>query len=235
LRNRALCYQDRVVSLSIIVPTLEAERTLARTLDSLAAGLAIEVIVADGGSRDRTGALAQARGARVIRCERGRGSQLAAGADAATGEWLLFLHADTELALGWSAAAGRFMADPKNLHRAAVFRFRLDDAAPAARRLEALVAWRCRVLALPYGDQGLLVSRAFYDALGGYRKLPLMEDVDLVRRIGRSRLTLLEATATSSAARYRRGGYLRRPLRNLLCLALYFAGLSPRWIARLYG
>ncbi|HEX9836648.1 MAG TPA: glycosyl transferase family 2, partial [Alphaproteobacteria bacterium] len=77
--------------------------------------------------------------------------------------------------------------------------------------------------------------RAFYDALGGYRKLPLMEDVDLVRRIGRSRLTLLEATATSSAARYRRGGYLRRPLRNLFCLALYFAGLSPRWIARLYG
>jgi rSAM/selenodomain-associated transferase 2 len=193
------------------------------------------VNVADGGSRDRTAELARARGARVIACERGRGTQLAAGAAAATGDWLLFLHADTELALGGSAAAGRFMADSANLHRAAAFRFRLDDAAPAARRLEMLVAWRNRVLALPYGDQGLLISRAFYDALGGYRRVPLMEDVDLVRRIGRSRLTLLDATATSSAARFRRGGYVRRPLRNVVCLALYFAGLPPRWIARLYG
>jgi rSAM/selenodomain-associated transferase 2 len=230
-----VCYQDRVVSLSIVVPTLNAERTLARTLDSLATRPGIEVIVADGGSQDRTVELARARGARVIACEKGRGTQLAAGADAATGEWLLFLHGDTELALGWSAAVGRFIADPKNLHRAAVFRFRLDDAAPAARRLEALVAWRCRVLALPYGDQGLIISRAFYDSLGGYPTVPLMEDIDLVRRIGRSRLTLLDATATSSAARYRRGGYIRRPLRNVLCLALYFAGLPPRWIARLYG
>jgi rSAM/selenodomain-associated transferase 2 len=235
LSGPALCYQEWVVSLSIVVPTLDAERTLARTLDSLASGAGIEVVVADGGSRDRTAEIARTRGARVISCERGRGTQLARGADAATGEWLLFLHADTELALGWSAAVGRFMADPGNLHRAAAFRFRLDDPTSAARRLEALVAWRCRVLALPYGDQGLLISRTFFDALGGYREVPLMEDVDLVRRIGRHRLTLLDAAATSSAMRYRRGGYVRRPAQNIFCLALYFAGVPPRWIARLYG
>ncbi|HYU13525.1 MAG TPA: glycosyl transferase family 2, partial [Stellaceae bacterium] len=101
--------------------------------------------------------------------------------------------------------------------------------------LERLVAWRCRVLALPYGDQGLLISRQLYDAVGGFAAIPLMEDVDLVRRLGRRRLAPIGATAVSSARRYRSGGYLRRPLRNLLCLSLYFAGVPPQRIARLYG
>ncbi len=83
------------------------------------------------------------------------------------------------------------MADPANAGRAAVFRFALDDATPAARRLERVVAWRCRTLGLPYGDQGLLLSRALYDALGGFRALRLMEDVDLIRRVGRARLVFL--------------------------------------------
>jgi hypothetical protein len=90
-------------------------------------------------------------------------------------------------------------------------------------------------LGLPYGDQGLLIARTMYDAVGGFAALPLMEDVDLVRRLGRRRLVQLPATAVSSARRYRAGGYIRRPLRNLLCLSLYFAGVPPRRIARLYG
>ena len=106
---------------------------------------------------------------------------------------------------------------------------------PAARRLERLVAWRCRRLALPYGDQGLLLSRQLYDAFGGFRALPLMEDVDLVRRIGRARLLLIDHEVMTSAARYRRDGYLARSLRNLCCLGLYYLGLPPRLIARLYA
>jgi hypothetical protein len=90
-------------------------------------------------------------------------------------------------------------------------------------------------LALPYGDQGLLISRRLYDAVGGYRPMPLMEDVDLVRRLGRARLHPLGASMLASARRYRRDGYWRRPLRNLCCLALYFAGVPPRVIARMYG
>ncbi|MEO5375143.1 MAG: glycosyl transferase family 2, partial [Alphaproteobacteria bacterium] len=148
---------------------------------------------------------------------------------------LLFLHADTRLAPGWAAAAAAFMAEPANAARAAAFRFALDDEAPAARRLERLVAWRCRVLGLPYGDQGLLLSRAFQDELGGFRPLPLMEDVDMVRRIGRRRLVMLEPAAVTSAVRYRRDGYLVRPLRNALCLGLYLAGVPTPVIARLYG
>ena len=104
-----------------------------------------------------------------------------------------------------------------------------------ARRVERLAAWRCRIFGLPYGDQGLLIARAFYEGLGGFRPLPLMDDVDLVRRIGRRNLVLLDADAVTSAARYERDGWLRRPLRNLSCLALYLVGLSPRLVARLYG
>lgn len=225
--------------LSVIIPVLDAEATLPAALAALAegrdAGLLREVLVIDGGSRDATAALARGAGARVIAASRGRGVQLADGGVAAQGDWLLFLHADTRLGRGWSGAVAAFIADPGNERRAAYLRFRLDDATPAARRLEAIVGWRCRRLALPYGDQGLLISRVFYGELGGFRALPLMEDVDLVRRIGRRRLVALAADAITSAERYRRGGYVARPLRNLGCLGLYFLGLPPRLLARLYG
>jgi rSAM/selenodomain-associated transferase 2 len=222
--------------LSVVIPTLDSFVSLGRTLDALAedAGLARDIIVADGGSRDDTVALAARRGARVVAAAGGRGAQLAAGAAAAAQPWLLFLHADTRLAPGWTRAVKRFAANPENAARAAVFRFALDDEAPAARRLEAVVAWRCRALGLPYGDQGLLIARPFYEALGGYRPLPLMEDVEIVRRLGRGRIELLDVAAVTSAARFRRGGYLRRPARNLVCVGLYFLGFPPGAIARLY-
>lgn len=194
-----------------------------------------EVIVADGGSTDPTIVVAQKAEARVVVAPRGRGAQLAAGAAAATGDWLLFLHADCRLQPGWESAVGAFIAAPEAARRAGYFDLALDDAAPAARRLERIVAWRCRALALPYGDQGLLIARVLYDAVGGFAPLPLMEDVDLVRRLGRRRLTPVGVRCFASAQRYRRDGYIRRPLRNLLCLSLYFAGVPPARIVRLYG
>jgi hypothetical protein len=145
----------------------------------------------------------------------------------------LFLHADTQLASGWpQAVASHIHAYPD---KAAYFQFALDDASPAARRLERIVAWRCRAFALPYGDQGLLISRALYDALRGYRDMPLMEDVDFVRRIGRKRLVPLACRAVTSARKFQRSGYLLRSARNLVCLGLYFAGADPRFIKRIYG
>ena len=222
-------------ALSIVIPTLDTADCLAQTLESLAPAGA-EVIVVDGGSRDGTPILAESRGARVVASPPGRGAQLAAGAAVARGRWLLFLHGDTRLREGWWDAARNFMEAPAATEdRVAVFRYTLDDESVAARRLEALVDWRCRLLGLPYGDQGLLISRAFYDALGGFRPLPLMEDVELIRRIGRRRLTMLDADAITSAARYRRDGYLRRPARNIICLGLYLLGLSPQSLVRLYG
>ena len=219
-----------------MIPTLDAAGELPQALAPLVGSRLIhEIIVSDGGSRDATIAIARATGANVVAGPPGRGTQLTAGAAMATGEWLLFLHADCRLMPGWEGAVAAFLAAPAAAERGGYFVLALDDPHPAARRLERMVAWRCRALALPYGDQGLLIARSLYDAVGGFAAIPLMEDVDLVRRLGRQRLAPIGATAIASARRYRSAGYLRRPLRNLLCLSLYFAGVPPRWIARLYG
>ncbi len=212
-----------------MIPALEAATTLPATLTAIGEQ---DVVVADAGSADGTAVVAQAAGARVVQAARGRGSQLVAGVAAADGRWLLLLHADTRLAPGWDDAVRAAMRDPS---RAWHFRFVLDDASRAAKRLERAVAWRCRVLRLPYGDQGLLIHRDLLGAVGGIRPLPLMEDVDLIRRLGRTRIGALPVSAVTSAARWRREGYLRRSARNLSCLALWFAGVSPATIQRIYA
>jgi len=225
--------------LSVVIPALNAARTLPACLEALEDarrnGLVREVILADGGSSDGTVALAARAGARVLVEEPGRGGQLVAGAQAARAPWLLFLHADTLLEPGWEAEVRDFIAETGDGETAAVFRFALDDDKPAARRVERMVAWRGRTLGLPYGDQGLLISRAFYDLIGGFEPLPLMEDVDIVRRIGKSRLAVLNSRAVTDAIRYRQSGYIIRPLRNMVLLTLFFLGLPPRLLARLYG
>jgi rSAM/selenodomain-associated transferase 2 len=226
--------QEHIV-LSVVIPTLNAAGELPATLAALAdARLVREIVVADGGSADETVAIGRAAGARIVIAPRGRGTQLAAGAAAASGDWLLFLHADCRLMPGWDEAVAAFVAAPGAPGRAGYFAWALDDGSPAARRLEHIVAWRCRVFALPYGDQGLLIARALYERVGGFAALPLMEDVDLVRRLGRRRLTPIGMAACASARRYREEGYVRRTLRNVLCLSLYFMGVPPRHIARLY-
>jgi rSAM/selenodomain-associated transferase 2 len=217
--------------LSVVIPALNAADWIGACL--VAVREADEIVVADGGSGDGTPAIAKRNGGRVVRSPPGRGVQLAAGAAAAAGDWLLFLHADTLLAPGWRAAADRHMARQRG--KAACFRFRLDAGEWQARMVEAGVALRVRLLGLPYGDQGLLVSRRLYDEIGGYRALPLMEDVDLVRRIGGHRLERLGVAALTSPERWRRDGWLRRSVRNLLCLACYRSGMSAERVARLYG
>lgn len=221
--------------LYLVVPTLNAARPLAA---NGTVAQARHLVISDGGSSDGTPAVAADLKATLVEGPAGRGPQLAAGADAAIGAgagWLLFLHADTELEAGWQAEVQSFIADPDNRRRAGVFRFALDDDSAGARRLARGVAWRNRVLGLPYGDQGLLVAAEFYQALGGFRALALMEDVDLVRRIGRRRLHFFASRAITGAGRYRAGGYALRPLRNLSCLALFFLGLPSKWIVRIYG
>jgi rSAM/selenodomain-associated transferase 2 len=217
--------------LSVVIPALDAADWIGPCL--VAVREADERVVVDGGSSDGTSAIAERNGARVVAAPRGRGGQLAAGAAAAEGDWLLFLHADTLLAPGWREAVDRHIERQRG--KAACFRFRLDAPGWRPRLVEAGVALRVRWLGLPYGDQGLLISRHFYDAIGGYRPLPLMEDVDLVRRIGGVRIERLGIAATTSAERWRQSGWLRRSGRNLLCLAFYCCGVSPERLARLYG
>ncbi len=222
--------------LSIVIPTLNAAERIGPCLGALSeglmSGLIHELIIADGGSEDAVGELADALGARLVTAPRGRGQQLAAGAQAAHGDWFLFLHADTVLQPGWVAAVRTHMdAGPQ---QAGNFTLRFDTTAPMGRLVAAWANLRATLFALPYGDQGLLVSRLLYRQTGGYPLIPLMEDVALVRRIGRARLVRLDAVAVSSAARYAADGWLRRGWRNLTTLALYFLGVSPQRLARRY-
>jgi rSAM/selenodomain-associated transferase 2 len=226
--------------ISVVIPTLDAEAGLPATLAALVPaavdGLVREVIVADGGSRDGTVTLAEAAGAEVWRMDPSRGEQLATGAARARFSWLLFLHADTVLEPGWEREAWSFIEQVEGGHRgssAAAFRFALDDVGLKPRLVEAGVALRCGLLRLPYGDQGLLIPKALYHQVGGFRPMPLFEDVDLVRRLGRRRIVMLRARARTSAARYRRDGYFRRVASNLACVIMFYLGLPVDTLARL--
>src|SRR5262249_28099133 len=213
--------------LSVVIPALNAQSTLNQALAALVpaavGGLVREVIVVDANSADAPAAIADSAGATVIANCGGRGQQLAVGAKNARFPWVLFLHADTVLEPGWEREAARFIerVDKSAQPVAAAFRFALDDRGAKPRILEWLGALRCTLVHVPYGDQGLLMPKSLYEEIGGYRPLPLMEDVDIVRRLGWRRLYLLRAKAFTSAERFRREGYLRRSARNLLCLALY--------------
>ena len=228
--------------ISVVVPTLNAEADLPRTLTALVPaaieGIVREVIIVDGGSTDATARIAEATGAHFIAAERGRGGQLAAGAQAAKGPWLLFLHADTTLEGGWEREALELMRAVERGARedtAAVFRYALDDRGVWPAYLSAVVRLRCLIMRMPYGDQGLLMSKRLYNAIGGFKPMTLMEDVDLIRRLGRRRVAFLRSHAITSARRYRREGYLRRMSRNLACLGLYYMRVPPRVLTRLYG
>ena len=225
------------MQVSIVIPVLRDSAQLDGLLASLAPGAddpGVEIIVANGDPGDGAVTRLKARHAAVrwVASPPGRGRQMNAGAAAASGRWLLFLHADTRLDDRWRDALRQAEA------RGAVggaFCFTLDSPRPAARLIERGVAWRTRRLGLPYGDQGLFVRRDVFEALGGYRPHPLMEDIDLVRRLRRrGTLHLSPLPARTSARRWERDGWVRRSLRNLTLVALYFCGVSPRRLARRY-
>lgn len=221
--------------ISIVIPTLDAAAELpgclAALTEGLAEGLIRELVISDGGSRDATCAIAEAAGAELILGAASRGGQLRRGAAAARGDWLLILHADTRLAPGWAAAVAGHIRQPQA--PPAYFRLAFRDGGWRGRRVAGWANLRARLFALPYGDQGLLLRRADYEAAGGYPDQPLMEDVALVRALRRP-LTELAVEAQTSAARYHRAGWLRRGARNLWTLARYAMGADPAALAARY-
>lgn len=215
--------------LSVIIPALDEEEVVAQAVRSVRDEA--EVIVVDGGSEDRTRAVAQAEGAAVFTAPSGRGRQLDAGARRAGGDWLVFLHADTRLEEGWASALRHLDAEVVG----GAFRFAIDSPRLGYRVVEAGVALRCRLWRLPYGDQGLFVRREVYGMIGGFPPLPLMEDIAFVRRLSRVGLLVFPPVrAFTSARRWERRGILATTARNWWLLGLYALGRPPDRLARLY-
>ena len=220
--------------LSIVIPALNEQRSLVPLLDDIAAlRTAVELIVVDGGSTDDTCDVARRGGARVVGAERGRGIQLRTGGLHATAPMLCFLHADVRIpqqarrTLETIAHAGE--------HGAWAFRLRIDGARRAYRAIEWSANTRSSLLGLPYGDQGLVISRSRYDAVGGYSDLPIMEDVAIARVLRRTGgITLLPASLLVSPRRWERDGALRRSIRNAWLLTRYLTGTAPSVLSRRY-
>lgn len=220
---------------SVIVPVLDDVRCLERALESLGDDSRVEIIVVNGG--ERTPAfIALERAEPHVRWPTslpGRGRQMNVGAGIAQGDWLLFLHADTRLPAGWIEELAR--AGQRSSVVGGSFRFALDSSRSWARALERGVALRVRLLNLPYGDQALFVRREVFTALGGYRELPLMEDVDFVRRMRlKGRLHHSTLPAVTSARRWETDGWIRRSVENVILVILFLAGVSPGWLAARY-
>lgn len=224
------------LALSIIIPTLNEEQVLGKTLarleDQKNSGV-IEVIVVDGGSSDTTLALAESTGCRTITSTRGRGRQMNAGAAAARGEVLLFLHADTLLPDNFS----RLILDAVRLPSFAAGAFSLAIDSPA--RSLATIAWftnlRSRLLQLPYGDQALFVSKRMFDAIGGFPEMAIMEDFVFIRKIKKKgKIIILPERAMTSARRWQKIGIVRTTLINQAIVCGYSLGVPPAILAGWY-
>ena len=210
--------------LSVIIPALDEEEAVAQAVDSALATRPVEVIVADGGSRDRTAAVAASRGASVVRSPRGRAAQMNAGAGRASGEVLVFLHADSVLPPGYDRAIARTLELPGTV--AGAFRLAIGEGSRSLRVIEALAHWRSTVLGMPYGDQTLFLTADVFRRIGGFPPLPIMEDFEMNRRLRPlGRIRIAPEPVVTSARRWREGGVWKTTLLNQLCLAAYLAGV----------
>jgi hypothetical protein len=208
-----IIYVRHVLMMSVLIPTLNNEATLAATLESLipaaVEGLVREVIVVDGGSTDATVTIADGFGATVLTAGPARSNRLIAGAQQAKGSWLLFLEPECNLQDGWTREAEKFAAQvdvDQHSASAATFRYALDDRTWAARTAELAVWLSSGVFGIVHSQQGLLISRALYAEIGGFNPLDRLEYADLGHRLGSKRRTRLRTVALSRGTSLRSAG-----------------------------
>lgn len=221
--------------ISVIIPTLNEEACIRRCIESVrSAAAGCEIIVADGGSKDRTREAAESYPeVRVVGSEPGRGNQMNSGASHAQGELFLFIHADTVLEEGWYDDIAAALRNDEIIGGA--FTFAIDNPMRKYRIVEAWVSMRCHIFRLPYGDQAIFIRRSGFEKLAGYKDMPLMEDVDLVKRMKKlGRITILQKKAVTSGRRWVSKGLIRNAAINQMTMLLYLLGVSPHRLARFY-
>ncbi|MGD2294946.1 MAG: TIGR04283 family arsenosugar biosynthesis glycosyltransferase [Candidatus Aminicenantes bacterium] len=219
--------------LSIVIPTLDEKVHLGQTLERIGQLSDGEVIVIDGGSKDDTVSIAEEWGAKVIRTRPNRGEQMNRGAREASGDILLFLHADTLLSEDYPRLIREAMNESGVVGGA--FAWKVEPSTPILRYLELNVAWRTRIFRMPYGDQAYFVRTSVFREIGGYANIPLMEDVEFIRRLRKAgKLVFISKPVVTSPRRYEKFGPVRTALRNKLALFGYYLGIPPDRLAKFY-
>jgi rSAM/selenodomain-associated transferase 2 len=222
------------MKVSIVVPTLNEEGVLARTLERARQPGVQEIIVVDGGSSDATCAVAARAADLVLSAPRGRATQMNAGAARARGDILLFLHADTLVPTGFAQAVVAACQQPEVV--GGRFDVNLEPSTPLIRLTGALMNRRSRLTHISTGDQTLFIRRDIFEQLGGYADVPLMEDIELSRRMKRAgRIACLSERVTTSARRWQKNGVVRTILLMWSLRVLYFCGVSPARLHRIYA
>ena len=223
-----------MTKISIIMPVLNEAELVERSLAAIEKTPDLEIVVVDGGSQDGTVELAKAANVKVFSAPAGRARQMNAGAAAATGEILLFLHADTRLPAGFEMLVHQSLERPGSV--AGAFRLQIDGSMPCLRAIELGVNWRSRLLGLPYGDQAIFLPATVFKEIGGFPDLPIMEDFELIGRLKRrGRIAIAPARAITSARRWQKLGIWKTTAINQLAIAAYLLGVSPHRIARWYS
>ncbi|HEY9650675.1 MAG TPA: TIGR04283 family arsenosugar biosynthesis glycosyltransferase [Coleofasciculaceae cyanobacterium] len=219
--------------ISVIIPVLNEAIAIRSVLLNIVEAPNIEVIVADGGSQDKTVAIAQSLGANVIITTAGRANQMNAGAAVATGTILLFLHADTYLPNNFETLIVSALKDSRTI--AGAFELRIDAELRGLRLIEQMVNWRSHILKMPYGDQAIFIRTTVFQDIGGFPNLPIMEDFKLMQRLKRrGRITILPAAVLTSGRRWQKLGVIKTTLINQLIILGYFLGISPSQLVQWY-
>ena len=219
--------------ISVIIPTLNEELTLEKSLISARNSRDVEIIVSDGGSLDSTHTIAEQLADKVLSSPAGRGVQMNRGTDASSGDILLFLHADSILPKGWDDLVRETLNDIRIAGGA--FSFALSRRSLPFSFISFMANFRSRFFKLPYGDQAIFVRRDIFEKLGGFREIPIMEDLELVKGIGRcGTVKILNLPVITSSRRWDKEGWIKTTVRNQLLLFLYHLGVSPERLYRFY-
>jgi rSAM/selenodomain-associated transferase 2 len=221
------------IKISIIIPTLNEAGNIQQTITTTQPSVNIEVIVVDGGSQDDTVAIAQSLGVKVISSPPGRAVQMNAGAALASGEILLFLHADTRLPVGFDEMIRAALQQPGVV--AGAFALRINADLAGLRWVEKGVYWRSHFFQMPYGDQAIFMTKALFQEVRCFPELPIMEDFELMRRLKRNgKITTLPVVVITSGRRWLQRGVFQTTLINQVVIIAYLLGVAPVQLRKWY-